>query len=221
MKAKISVGVLGIQGDIEENTAVALEALNHCNVKGCVKIVRYAEEIEKIDGIILPGGESNVISTLATTQGGILQTIRRRIAEGMPVLGTCAGMIMLAKRAYDRVVGETKQQLLSNLDIVVERNAFGRQSDSFEAELSIPILDKNNHTFKGVFIRAPIVTEVGAAVDSIAKFDNSIVGVKQGNVIGTSFHPELSGDDRIHRQFIKTVLDYKRKTGTQQNQATW
>jgi 5'-phosphate synthase pdxT subunit len=220
LKAKISVGVLGIQGDIEENTAVALEALNHSNVRGCVKIVRYAEEIEKIDGIILPGGESNVISTLVTIQGGILQTIRRRIAEGMPVLGTCAGMIMLAKRAYDRVVGETKQQLLSNLDIVVERNAFGRQSDSFEAELSIPILDKNHNTFKGVFIRAPIVTEVGAAVDIIANFNNSIVGVKQGNVIGTSFHPELSGDDRIHRQFIKTVLDYKRKTGTQQNHAS-
>jgi 5'-phosphate synthase pdxT subunit len=189
-------------------------------VRGCVKIVRYAEEIEKIDGIILPGGESNVISTLVTIQGGILQTIRRRIAEGMPVLGTCAGMIMLAKRAYDRVVGETKQQLLSNLDIVVERNAFGRQCDSFEAELSIPILDKNHNTFKGVFIRAPIVTEVGAAVDIIANFNNSIVGVKQGNVIGTSFHPELSGDDRIHRQFIKMVLDYKRKTGTQQNHAT-
>ena len=220
MKTKISVGVLGIQGDVEENTVVALEALNHSSVSGCVKSVRYAEEIEKIDGLILPGGESNVISTLTTIQGGILQTIRRRIAEGMPVLGTCAGMIMLAKRAYDRVVGETKQQLLSNLDIVVERNAFGRQSDSFEAELSIPILDKNNNTFKGVFIRAPIVIEVGVAVDIIAKFNNRIVGVKQGNVICTSFHPELAGDDRIHRQFIKTVLDHKRKTGTQQNQAT-
>ena len=220
MKTRISVGVLGIQGDIEENKTVAQEALNHSSVKGSVTFVRYVEEIEKIDGIILPGGESTVISTLASIQGGILHTIRRRIAEGMPVLGTCAGMIMLAKRAYDRVVGETKQQLLSNLDIVVERNAFGRQEDSFEAELSIPILDKNNNSFRGVFIRAPIVTEVGVAVDIIAKFNNRIVGVRQGNVIGTSFHPELSGDDRIHRQFIKTVLDYKRKIGAQQNQAT-
>ena len=220
MKTKISVGVLGIQGDIEENKTVAQEALKHSSVKGSVTFVRYVEEIEKIDGIILPGGESTVISTLASIQGGILHTIRRRIVEGMPVLGTCAGMIMLAKRAYDRVVGETKQQLLSNLDIVVERNAFGRQEDSFEAELSIPILDKNNNSFRGVFIRAPIVTEVGVPVDIIAKFNNRIVGVRQGNVIGTSFHPELSGDDRIHRQFIKTVLDYKRKIGTQQNQAT-
>ena len=216
MKTKISVGVLGIQGDIEENKTVAQEALIHSNVKGDVKFVRYAEEIEKIDGLILPGGESTVISTLATIQGGILHTIKRRIAEGMPVLGTCAGMIMLAKRAYDRVVGETRQQLLSNLDIVVERNAFGRQDDSFEAKLSIPILGKNNKFFKGVFIRAPIVIEVGAAVDIIAKFNNRIVGVRQGNVIGTSFHPELSGDDRIHRQFIKTVLDCKRHKGAQQ-----
>ena len=216
MKTKISVGVLGIQGDIEENKTVAQEALIHSNVKGDVKFVRYAEEIEKIDGLILPGGESTVISTLATIQGGILHTIKRRIAEGMPVLGTCAGMIMLAKRAYDRVVGETRQQLLSNLDIVVERNAFGRQDDSFEAKLSIPILGKNNKFFKGVFIRAPIVIEVGAAVDIIAKFNNRIVGVRQGNVIGTSFHPELSGDDRIHRQFIKTVLDCNRHKGAQQ-----
>jgi len=216
LNSKLSVGVLGIQGDIEENKTVAQEALNHSNVKGDVKFVRYAEEIEKIDGLILPGGESTVISTLATIQGGILHTIKRRIAEGMPVLGTCAGMIMLAKRAYDRVVGETRQQLLSNLDIVVERNAFGRQDDSFEAKLSIPILGKNNKFFKGVFIRAPIVIEVGAAVDIIAKFNNRIVGVRQGNVIGTSFHPELSGDDRIHRQFIKTVLDCKRHKGAQQ-----
>jgi len=215
LRTKISVGVLGIQGDIEENKTIAQEALNHSNVKGNVKFVRYADEIEKIDGLILPGGESTVISTLATIQGGILHTINLRIAEGMPVLGTCAGMIMLAKRAYDRVVGETRQQLLSNLDIVVERNAFGRQDDSFEAKLSIPILGKNNKFFKGVFIRAPVVTEVGAAVDIIAKFNDRIVGVRQGNIIGTSFHPELSDDDRIHRQFIKTVLDSKRHKGAQ------
>lgn len=218
MKTKISVGVLGIQGDIEENKAVAEEALQHTNVRGDVKFVRYAEEIEKIDGLILPGGESTVISTLAGIQGGILHTIRRRIADGMPVLGTCAGMIMLAKRAYDRVVGETKQQLLSNLDIVVERNAFGRQKDSFEAKISIPILGKNNNLFRGVFIRAPVVIEVGVAVDIIAKFNDRIVGVRQGNVIATSFHPELSGDDRIHRQFIKTVLDRRRQREAVQDQ---
>jgi 5'-phosphate synthase pdxT subunit len=214
---KISVGVLGIQGDIEENKAVAKEALDRTNTKGDVKFVRYAEEIEKIDGLILPGGESTVMTTLAAVQGGILHTIRRRIDEGMPVLGTCAGMIMLAKRAYDRVVGETKQQLLSKMDIVVERNAFGRQKDSFEAKISIPILGKNNNAFRGVFIRAPVVIEVGVAVDIIAKFNDRIVGVRQGNVIATSFHPELSGDDRIHRQFIKTVLDLRKQREAEQN----
>lgn len=211
MKTKISVGVLGIQGDVEENKTVAEEALKHTNTKGDVKVVRYAEEIEKIDGLILPGGESTVITTLAAVQGGILHTIRRRIDEGMPVLGTCAGMIMLAKRAYDRIVGETKQQLLSKMDIVVERNAFGRQKDSFEAKINMPILGKNNNSFKGVFIRAPVVIEIGVDVDIIAKFNDRIVGVRQGNLMGTSFHPELSGDDRIHKQFIKTVLDLRRQ----------
>ncbi|MFY9794576.1 MAG: pyridoxal 5'-phosphate synthase glutaminase subunit PdxT [Candidatus Nitrosopolaris sp.] len=211
MKTKISVGVLGIQGDVEENKTVAEEALNHTNTKGDVKVVRYAEEIEKIDGLILPGGESTVITTLAAVQGAILHTIRRRIDEGMPVLGTCAGMIMLAKRAYDRIVGETKQQLLSKMDIVVERNAFGRQKDSFEAKINMQILGKNNNSFKGVFIRAPVVIEIGVDVDIIAKFNDRIVGVRQGNLMGTSFHPELSGDDRIHKQFIKTVLDLRRQ----------
>ena len=129
----------------------------------------------------------------------------------MPVLGTCAGMIMLAKRAYDRIVGETKQQLLSKMDIVVERNAFGRQKDSFEAKINMQILGKNNNSFKGVFIRAPVVIEIGVDVDIIAKFNDRIVGVRQGNLMGTSFHPELSGDDRIHKQFIKTVLDLRRQ----------
>ncbi len=216
MKTTVSVGVLGIQGDIEENKTVAEKALNDTNTKGEIKVVRYAEEIEKIDGLIIPGGESTVMTTLAAVQGAILHTIRRRIDEGMPVLGTCAGMIMLAKRAYDRIIGETKQQLLSKMDIVVERNAFGRQRDSFEAKIDMPILGKNNNAFKGVFIRAPVVIEVGVAVEIIAQFNNKIVGVRQGNLIGTSFHPELSGDDRIHKQFIKTVWDLRKRRETGQ-----
>jgi len=215
MKTKVSVGVLGIQGDIEENKTVAEEALNHTNTRGEVKVVRYAEEIELIDGLIIPGGESTVMTTLAAVQGAILHTIRKRIDEGMPILGTCAGMIMLAKRAYDRIIGETKQQLLSKLDIVVERNAFGRQRDSFEAKIDMPIFGKN-YKFKGVFIRAPVVIEVGGAVEIIAQFNNKIVGVRQGNLIGTSFHPELSGDDRIHMQFIRTVLDLRKRRETDQ-----
>jgi pyridoxal 5'-phosphate synthase pdxT subunit len=214
MKTEVSIGILGIQGDVEENKTVVEEALNHIHTKGEVRVVRYAEEIEKIDGLIIPGGESTVMTTVAAVQGGILQIMTRRIDGGMPVLGTCAGMIMLAKRAYDRIVGETKQQLLSKMDIVVERNAFGRQRDSFEATIDMPILGKKNNAFKGVFIRAPVVIEVGAAVEVIARFNNKIVGVRQGNLIGTSFHPELSGDDRIHKQFIKNVLDLRKRRET-------
>src|SRR5919202_1334965 len=177
-------------------------------VRGTVKAVRYSEEFENIDGLILPGGESTVMSNLIAIQGGTLQTIKRRISNGMPVMGTCAGMIMLSRRAYDRVIGETKQQLMGNLDIVVERNAFGRQNDSFEADLEIPAFGKN--TFRGVFIRSPIVREIGKGVDKIAEFNNKIVAVKQQNIIGTAFHPELSGDDRLHRYFISMVLDFKK-----------
>ena len=209
MKGGVTIGVLGLQGDIEENMTATKDALKHMKVRGTVKAVRYSDEFEKVDGLILPGGESTVISNLIGIQGGTLQTIKRRISNGMPVMGTCAGMIMLSKRAYDRVVGEIKQQLMHNLDIVVERNAFGRQNDSFEADLEIPILGRG--TFRGIFIRSPIVRELGTGVDEIAKFNNNIVAVKQQNIIGTAFHPELSGDDRFHRQFIKMIMEFKKK----------
>jgi 5'-phosphate synthase pdxT subunit len=213
LKDKITIGILGLQGDIEENMIAAKDALEHMKVRGGIKAVRYSEEFEKVDGLILPGGESTVMSNLIAIQGGALQTIKRRISNGMPAMGTCAGMIMLSKRAYDRVVGETKQQLMHILDIVVERNAFGRQNDSFEADLEIPILGRG--TFRGIFIRSPIVREIGTGVDQIAKFENNVVAVKQKNIIGTAFHPELAGDDRLHRQFIKMVIEFKRK-GSQQ-----
>jgi 5'-phosphate synthase pdxT subunit len=213
LKDKVTIGILGLQGDIEENMTATKDALEHMKVRGTVKAVRYSEEFEKIDGLILPGGESTVMSNLIAIQGGALQTIRRRISNGMPTMGTCAGMIMLSKRAYDRIVGETKQQLMHNLDIVVERNAFGRQNDSFEAILEIPILGSG--TFRGIFIRSPIVREVGTGVDQIAKFENNVVAVKQKNIIGTAFHPELAGDDRLHRQFIKMVIEFKKKCGQQ------
>jgi pyridoxal 5'-phosphate synthase pdxT subunit len=177
---------------------------------GNVEMVRYPEEIERIDGLILPGGESTVQSTLAAIQRS-LPVIRKRISEGMPVLGTCAGMIMLSKRAYDRIVGDTKQKLMGDLDIVIERNAFGRQNDSFEADLSISMLGKE--AFKGVFIRAPAVSEVGKDVEVIGKLNNRIVAVKQKNIVGTAFHPELSSDSRMHRHLINMVLDFNNNSG--------
>ena len=209
-KKSITIGVLGFQGDIEENVAATKQALHEMQVDGSVELVRYPEEVEKVDGLILPGGESTVQSTLAAIQRS-LPVIKKRIAEGMPVLGTCAGMIMLSRRAFDRVVGDTKQKLIGNLDIVIERNAFGRQGDSFEADLSINMLGKE--AFKGVFIRAPAVSEVGKDVEVIAKLNSRVVAVRQKNVIGTSFHPELSGDSRMHRHLVKMALDYRHKNG--------
>jgi 5'-phosphate synthase pdxT subunit len=204
----VIIGVLGLQGDIEENVAATSQALQELHINGSIDMVRYPEEIEKIDGIILPGGESTVQSTLAAIQRS-LPVIKKRISEGMPVLGTCAGMIMLSKRAYDRIVGDTKQKLIGNLDVVIERNAFGRQNDSFEADLSLDMLGKE--PFKGVFIRAPAVSEIGKDVEVIGKLNNRIVAVKQKNIIGTAFHPELSGDSRMHRHLINMVLEFKNK----------
>ncbi|HEU4605989.1 MAG TPA: pyridoxal 5'-phosphate synthase glutaminase subunit PdxT [Nitrososphaera sp.] len=207
-KKSITIGVLGFQGDIEENVAATKQALHEMQVEGSVELVRYPEEVEKVDGLILPGGESTVQSTLAAIQRS-LPVIKKRISEGMPVMGTCAGMIMLSRRAFDRVVGDTKQKLIGNLDIVIERNAFGRQGDSFEADLSINMLGKE--AFKGVFIRAPAVSEVGKDVEVIAKLNSKVVAVRQKNVIGTAFHPELSGDSRMHRHLVKMAFDYKHK----------
>ena len=203
-KKSVIIGVLGFQGDIEENVAATKDALHDLQVEGSIELVRYPEEAEKVDGLILPGGESTVQSTLAAIQRS-LPVIKKRISEGMPVLGTCAGMIMLSRRAFDRVIGDTKQNLIGNLDVVIERNAFGRQGDSFEADLDIGMLGKE--AFKGVFIRAPAVSEVGKDVEVIAKLNNKIVAVKQKNIIGTSFHPELSGDSRMHKHFVKMAVD--------------
>lgn len=205
-KKSITIGVLGFQGDIEENIAATKQAFHEMQVEGSVELVRYPEEVEKVDGLILPGGESTVQSTLAAIQRS-LPIIKKRISEGMPVMGTCAGMIMLSRRAFDRVVGDTKQKLMGNLDIVIERNAFGRQGDSFEVDLSINMLGKE--AFKGVFIRAPAVSEVGKDVEVIAKLNNKVVAVRQKNIIGTAFHPELSGDSRMHKHLVKMALDYK------------
>jgi pyridoxal 5'-phosphate synthase pdxT subunit len=207
-KSSITIGVLGFQGDIEENVAATKQALQELQVDGTVDLVRYPEEMEKVDGLILPGGESMVQSTLAAIQRS-LPIIKKRISEGMPVLGTCAGMIMLSTRAYDRVVGDTKQKLIGNLDIVIERNAFGRQNESFEADLAIGMLGKD--AFKGVFIRAPAVSEVGKDVEVVAKLNNKVVAVRQKNIIGTAFHPELSGDSRMHRQLVKMALENEHK----------
>ena len=206
MNNELLIGVLGLQGDVEENIKATTNALKEMNLKGKVLSVRYPEEIMKIDGLIIPGGESTVMGLLIAIKNGLLDAITKILQEGLPVMGTCAGMIVLAKKSYDKVVGNKRQLLLGVLDIEVERNSFGRQYDSFESKLNLSGLGND---YKGIFIRAPTVISVGPQVQILSKFDEKIVAVKQENIIGTSFHPELSGDYRMHRLFIQLVTNWK------------
>jgi pyridoxal 5'-phosphate synthase pdxT subunit len=206
---ELLIGVLGLQGDIEENTKATVDTINEMKINGKVFPVRYPEEILKVDGLIIPGGESTVMGLLIAVNKGLLDAIRRMLQEGLPVMGTCAGMIVLAKRAYDKVIGNKNQLLLGALDIEVERNSFGRQYESFESELDISGIGNN---YKGVFIRAPTVISIGPQVQILSKFDAKIIAVKQNNIIGTSFHPELSDDYRLHRFFIDLITNWKKTT---------
>lgn len=204
---ELLIGVLGLQGDIEENVKATTDAFKEMKIKGNVIPIRYKEEIMKVDGLIIPGGESTVMGLLLSLKNGLLDAITRVLQEGLPVMGTCAGMIVLAKRSYDKVIGNKKQLLLGALDIEIERNSFGRQNESFESSLDITGIGNN---YKGIFIRAPTVTSIGSDVQILSKFDGKIVAVKQDNIIGTSFHPELSGDYRMHRFFIELITNWKK-----------
>ena len=206
---ELLIGVLGLQGDIEENTKATVDTINEMKINGKVFPVRYPEEILKVDGLIIPGGESTVMGSLIAVNKGLLDAITRMLQEGLPVMGTCAGMIVLAKKAYDKVIGNKNQLLLGALDIEVERNSFGRQYESFESELDISGVGNN---YKGVFLRAPAVISIGPQVQILSKFDGKIIAVKQNNIIGTSFHPELSNDYRLHRFFIDLIANWKKTT---------
>jgi 5'-phosphate synthase pdxT subunit len=198
------IGVLALQGAIEEHIAAAKLALKEMGIEGSVQQVKTVEDVDAVQGLIIPGGESTVIGRLSIISR-TLQVIKQRIYDGMPVLGTCAGLVLLAKKVYDRVLGETRQPTLGVMDIVVERNAFGRQRESFEVELDIPIIGEKK--FKAVFIRAPAIREIGPQVKAIAKLSNIIVAVQQQNMIGTAFHPELTEDTRIHQLLINMVMN--------------
>jgi 5'-phosphate synthase pdxT subunit len=198
----ISIGVLAVQGDVAENIMATKMALEELGLEGIVNEVKTPEQISDLDGLIIPGGESTVIGTLSMVNGS-LKKIKEKIASGMPVFGICAGMIMLSKKAKDRVLGEMDQPLLDFLDVKIERNAFGRQKDSFESEISIDKIGISK--FPGVFIRAPSIIETGKNVEVLSKFNEKIIAVKQGNVVGTSFHPELTGDLSLHKYFVNLI----------------
>ena len=200
--SNMNIGVLSLQGDVAENIASTKTALSELHETGQVTEVKTPDQISKLDGLIIPGGESTMIGQLSLINGS-LKKIKEKINSGMPVFGICAGLILLSKNAKDRVVGSTDQPLLDLLNVDVERNSFGRQRDSFEAEISMDAI--NIPKFNGVFIRAPSIPEIGDNVDIIAKFNEKIVAVKQGNILATAFHPELTTDVSLHKFFVKIL----------------
>jgi len=198
----LTVGVLSVQGDVHENILSLRSAINELGIDAKAVEVKTPDEISSLDGLIIPGGESTTIGHLSLANGS-LKVLKEKIESGMPVLGICAGMIMLSNTASDKVVGKTDQPLLDVLDIKLERNSFGRQKQSFEADVSLDSV--NISKFNGVFIRAPSVSEVGSDIEVLAKFNERIVAVKKGNVIGTSFHPELTQDVSLHKYFVSLI----------------
>lgn len=198
MSSEPVIGVLAMQGAVREHVAMLEEA-------GARAVpVRRAAELSEVDGLVLPGGESTTMSKLLETFE-LLEPLKARIAEGMPAFGSCAGMILLARQTLD---GRPDQQQLGGLDVVVRRNAFGRQVDSFEADLDFAGIDREVHA---VFIRAPWVEKAGDGVEVLATVSGvpgvdgdtaRIVAVRQGAVLATAFHPELTPDVRVHRLFV-------------------
>ncbi len=188
------VGVLALQGDFREHLAI-LGSLG-----ADARPIRRAEELAEVEGLVIPGGESSVMDKLSRSFG-LAGPLRAAIASGMPVYGTCAGLIMLADRILDGIEGH---QSLGGLDIAVRRNAFGSQTASFEVDLDVPALGAP--AMHAVFIRAPVVEQAGDRVSVLASLaDGRVVAVEQGNLLGTSFHPEMTGDHRFHRYFLDRV----------------
>ena len=187
------IGVLALQGAFREHI-LSVEALD-----ASAAAVRLPHQLDECDGLIIPGGESTAISKLMVSYG-FYEPIAKRHAEGMAVWGTCAGAILIAKQIADGIVDQRGLELM---DISVQRNAYGRQVDSFEADLEFAHFAE---PFRGVFIRAPWIEHAGEGVDVLARHEGHIVAAQQGNLLATTFHPELTGDPRIHRFFIEQVI---------------
>jgi len=190
----MAVGVLALQGDFREHAAL-LRSLG-----ADVELVRRPEELARVSGLVIPGGESSVMDKLSRAFG-LAEPLREAISAGLPVYGTCAGLIMLADTVLDAIAG---QESIGGLDIAVRRNAFGSQIASFETDLDVPVLGEP--PVHAVFIRAPIVEVVGPRARALATLaDGRCVAVEQGNLLGTSFHPEITGEHRFHDYFLQKV----------------
>lgn len=197
----MKIGVLALQGDVAEHIA----SLGDCGVSAIG--VRSRQEIESVDALVIPGGESTTIAKLAKAFG-VFDLIKSRIASGMPTYGSCAGMILIADQILD---GGFDQESFGGLGAQVRRNAFGRQVDSFETDLTFAGI--GGAPFRAVFIRAPWVESVGAGVEVLASFNGHPVAIRQGHLLATSFHPELTGDNRIHRFFVDQLCKESSKAG--------
>ena len=202
----LTFGVLSIQGDVLENILSVKAAIDALGIDGTVTAVRTPDEISKVDGLVIPGGESTTIGQLSLFNGAFI-TLKDKIEQGMPVLGICAGMVLLSNNANDKVVGKIDQPLLNILDIKLERNSFGRQRESFESDISLNSIGIPK--FNGVFIRAPSISEIGSDVEVLSKFNEKIIAVKKNNVIGVAFHPELTSDISLHKYFVNLANTLK------------
>ncbi len=194
------VGVVGVQGDVSEHVEAVRRAIRSGGFSADAIVVRRLSDLQRVDALTIPGGESTTISKLLV-KFGLFEEVQRRAEAGMPILGTCAGCILLAKEGDDEV-SKTGTKLLGLMEMAVDRNAFGRQRESFEADLDVMILDR---PFHGVFIRAPAITRTWGRCTPLARLGDRIVLARQGNLVASAFHPELSGDLRIHEWFLGLV----------------
>jgi len=199
-----NVGILALQGDVTENFMATMAALHDAGMDATVSQVKTPDQISKLDGLIIPGGESTMMGQLSMVNGA-MNALKELIDGGTPVFGICAGMILLSKNSKDRVMGSTEQPLLDMLDVEIERNSFGRQKDSFQAEISLEPIGISS--FQGVFIRAPAILTSGSDVTVLSKFNEKIIAVKQGNILATSFHPELTHDISLHKHFVEMIKE--------------
>ena len=195
----MKIGVIGLQGAVSEHIGALRRAMQTLGINGSATWVRRLEDLDAVDGLIIPGGESTTIARLMKT-GGLLKKIQERARRGMPIMGTCAGLILLAKKG-DSQVAQTGQSLLGLMDIEVKRNAFGRQRESFEVSIDVPAFGED--PFRAVFIRAPAIEKVWGKAKPLADYEGKIVAVQQGNLIAMAFHPELTPDTRAHEYFLK------------------
>ncbi len=196
------IGVLGLQGAVSEHIEALERAMKKLGLEGKVLAVRKVEDLNEVSGLVMPGGESTTINRLML-ETKISEKIIELAKNGLPILGTCAGAILLAKEG-DGQVKKTNTFLLGLLEMKVLRNAYGRQIDSFETEIKIPEL--GNKPFRAVFIRAPAIEKVWGNTMVWARHKNGIIGAKKGNILALTFHPELTSDLRIHEYFIKIAV---------------